>query len=81
MTGVVFLLLARGHYTVDVVLAYGLTYWLWVTYHTLANFRCLKQKHKDNQLAGLVWWHVLRSGNKIKRQQIRQISLIGIIIN
>ena len=60
VTGVVFLLLARGHYTIDIILAYGLTYWLWITYHTLANYPCLKQKHKDNQLSGLVWWHVLR---------------------
>jgi len=60
VTGVVFLLLARGHYTVDIIIAYGLTYWLWITYHTIANIPCLKQKHKDNQLKGLLWWHVLR---------------------
>ena len=27
----------------------------------MANLPCLKQKHKDNQLKGLLWWHVLRS--------------------
>ena len=60
MTGVILLLLARGHYTIDVVIAYGLTYWLWITYHTLANIPMLKTKHKDNQLKNLLWWHILR---------------------
>lgn len=60
VTGVILLLLARGHYTIDVVIAYGITYWLWITYHTLANFPVLKSKHKDNQLKGLLWWHILR---------------------
>ena len=60
VTGVILLLLARGHYTIDVVIAYGLTYWLWITYHTLANIPVLKTKHKDNQLKGLLWWHILR---------------------
>lgn len=60
VTGVILLLLARGHYTIDVVIAYGLTYWLWITYHTLANIPMLKTKHKDNQLKGLLWWHILR---------------------
>jgi len=58
--GVIFLLLARGHYTIDIVIAYALTYWLWITYHTLANIPILKTKHKDNQLKGLLWWHILR---------------------
>ena len=62
VTGVILLLLARGHYTIDVVIAYVLTYWLWITYHTLANIPLLKTKHKDNQLKGLLWWHVLRYG-------------------
>jgi len=60
VTGVILLLLARGHYTIDVVIAYGLTYWLWITYHTLANIPMLKTKHKDNQLKNLLWWHILR---------------------
>ena len=58
--GVIFLLLARGHYTIDVVIAYALTYWLWITYHTTANVPFLKSRHRDNQLKGLLWWHVLR---------------------
>ena len=53
-------MLARGHYTIDVVIAYALTYWLWVAYHTCANIPLLKTKCKDNQLKGLLWWHVLR---------------------
>merc|ERR1712029_568479 len=58
--GIIFLMLARGHYTIDILIAYALTYWLWITYHTMANMPMLKSKHKDNQKRGLLWWHILR---------------------
>lgn len=58
--GIIFLMLARGHYTIDILIAYALTYWLWISYHTIANIPMLKSKHKDNQMKGLLWWHILR---------------------
>ena len=41
-TGVVMVLLARGHYTVDVLIAYYVTTRLFWIYHTLANSGALK---------------------------------------
>ena len=37
VTGVLTLLFARGHYSIDVVLAYWVTTRIWWIYHTMAN--------------------------------------------
>lgn len=37
LVGIVMVLLARGHYTVDVLIAYYVTTRLWYIYHTMAN--------------------------------------------
>lgn len=42
LVGVVMILISRAHYTVDVLLAYWITTWLWYMYHTLANNSHLK---------------------------------------
>ena len=41
-TGIVLVLVARGHYTVDVVIAYYVTTRVFWIYHTLANHANLK---------------------------------------
>lgn len=42
LIGVIMVLVAHGHYTVDVLIAYYVTTRLWYIYHTLANNSHLK---------------------------------------
>merc|ERR1719184_48497 len=56
--GVILLLLARGHYTIDVVLAYYVSSRLWWVYHTLAHNDTLKRPGPHNLLTHLWWWTV-----------------------
>lgn len=42
VVGVIMVLVAHGHYTVDVLIAYYVTTRLWYIYHTLANNSHLK---------------------------------------
>jgi shingomyelin synthase len=59
-SGVIFLLLARGHYSIDVVVAYWISSRLWWTYHTMANIRHVKQSEEHNMFRGLWWWRAFR---------------------
>jgi len=54
--GVILLLLARGHYTIDVLLAYYVSTRVWWVYHTLAHNNDLKQRGPHNLLTHLWWW-------------------------
>ncbi|XP_011305541.1 phosphatidylcholine:ceramide cholinephosphotransferase 2 isoform X3 [Fopius arisanus] len=56
--GVIMILVAHGHYTVDVIIAYWVTTRLWYIYHTMANNVQLKQYGPNNFLARL-WWFPL----------------------
>ena len=60
LSGVVFLLLGRGHYTIDVVLAYFVSTRIWWTYHTLAHNKHLRKQGEDNMLANECWWLAFR---------------------
>merc|ERR1719187_1906612 len=60
-SGVIFLLLARGHYSIDVVVAYWISSRLWWTYHTMANISHVKQSQEHNMFRGLWWWPAFRS--------------------
>ncbi|XP_073977601.1 phosphatidylcholine:ceramide cholinephosphotransferase 2-like isoform X3 [Rhodnius prolixus] len=53
--GILLVLLARGHYTVDVLIAYYVTTRTFWIYHTLANHKKLKQATADNTLSR-IWW-------------------------
>ncbi|XP_017301199.2 LOW QUALITY PROTEIN: phosphatidylcholine:ceramide cholinephosphotransferase 1-like [Diaphorina citri] len=55
VAGVIMVLVAHGHYTVDVLIAYYITTRLFWVYHTLANNMNLKQRTPYNYLAN-VWW-------------------------
>nr|XP_018914296.1 PREDICTED: phosphatidylcholine:ceramide cholinephosphotransferase 2-like isoform X2 [Bemisia tabaci] len=55
LIGIIMVLVAHGHYTVDVIIAYFVTTWLFWTYHTLANHSFLKQSSSRNHLSK-VWW-------------------------
>jgi len=57
--GVVALLLARGHYSIDVVIAYWITTRLWWMYHTMTKHDLLKSRENDeNHLNKIWWWYI-----------------------
>ncbi len=57
--GILVLLLARGHYSIDVVIAYWITTRLWWVYHTLANNPSLvARENKENFLDRFWWWPI-----------------------
>lgn len=58
VTGIFMVLLSRGHYTVDVVIAYFVTTRVFWMYHTLANNPSLKGEEHTNFLSKL-WWFPL----------------------
>jgi len=60
LCGVIFLLLARGHYTIDVLLAYYVSSRLWWVYHTLAHNAVLRERGEHNHLTNLCWWPIFR---------------------
>jgi len=58
--GVVALMLARGHYSVDIILAYFITTRLFYIQHTVISFSQLQQKGTvQNHLAKMWWWRIL----------------------
>ena len=56
LTGICGLVVARGHYSIDVVLAYFVTSRLWWIYHAMATNINLKTKSEDNFLSR-AWWY------------------------
>ena len=62
--GVTFLLLGRGHYTIDVVVAYYITTRLWWAYHLLAENKILQTASDHNYLRHEAWWTAARSISK-----------------
>ncbi|KAG7167892.1 Phosphatidylcholine:ceramide cholinephosphotransferase 2-like [Homarus americanus] len=58
VTGVVMVLIARGHYTVDCLIAYYITTRIFYIYHQLANNANLKESGPNNFLER-VWWYPL----------------------
>ena len=56
LTGICGLVVARGHYSIDVVLAYFVTSRLWWIYHAMATSDKLKYRSEDNFLAR-AWWY------------------------
>lgn len=60
LTGIVMVLIARGHYTVDVLIAYYVTTRLFWIYHTMANNTSLKNSSTTNYLARLWWFRVFQ---------------------
>ena len=59
VTGVVMLLLCRGHYSIDCLVAYWVTSRVWWTYHTLASNNSLQQRGPHNHLDNIWWWWLL----------------------
>jgi len=58
LAGVILLLLARGHYSIDVIIAYWITTRLWWLYHTMAHHTALKEAGDHNLMDGMWWWRI-----------------------
>ncbi|KAI6224417.1 hypothetical protein M3Y99_01398500 [Aphelenchoides fujianensis] len=59
--GVVCLLISRGHYTVDVVIAYWITTRVFWQYHTLASFAVLREgRQENNHLQKVIWFPLFK---------------------
>ncbi|KAF4523590.1 hypothetical protein B566_EDAN016233 [Ephemera danica] len=55
LAGMVLILVAKAHYTIDVIIAYYVSTRLFWIYHMLANNKDLKQ-HGPNNFLARVWW-------------------------
>jgi len=60
LTGIIMLLIARGHYSIDCLLAYYVTTRMWWIYHTLAHNNSLKTRGSHNFLDQMWWWRVFK---------------------
>ena len=64
--GITFLVLGRGHYTIDVIIAYWLTTRLWWLYHSMASFDILQSTTVNsngtvmNHFCKMWWWPLFR---------------------
>ena len=54
------LLVSRGHYSIDCLVAYWVTSRVWWTYHTMANTKHLKLSGSHNHMENIWWWYVAR---------------------
>jgi len=57
-TGVVMLMLARGHYSIDVLLAYFITTRLWFMYNSIILNPSFQTRSTANHLSRLWWWRM-----------------------
>lgn len=60
LTGVALLMMGRGHYTVDIIIAYYISSRLWYLYHGMACHPPLQQATAINYFARLWWWSLFR---------------------
>lgn len=60
LSALVFMLLGRGHYTLDVLVAYWVTSRVWWVYHTLAHNNNLKEHGEHNYVSNIWWWYIFR---------------------
>jgi len=58
--GVTMLLLSRGHYSIDVLVAYWVTSRMWWTYHTLVQSKELRLRGEHNYIENIWWWYLFR---------------------
>lgn len=57
--GVIFIIAARGHYLIDVLIAYFITTTVFYIYHTLVYNKSLRSNQK-NYLTRFWWYHLLK---------------------
>lgn len=58
LIGVAMLLVARGHYSVDIVIAYFITTRLWCMHNSIIANRHFQQRSSTNYLGRLWWWRL-----------------------
>ena len=76
VTGVAMLLVSRGHYSIDCLVAYWVTSRVWWTYHTMANNSNLKLSGSHNHMDNIWWWYVFRyAENNVTGKVPRRYSL------
>jgi shingomyelin synthase len=56
--GVSCLLLSRGHYTVDIVIAYWITSRLFIAYHTMCSIPALRHRTHANLMSKMCWFRL-----------------------
>ena len=56
--GVVMLMAAKGHYSIDVIIAYFVTTRLWYIHHSIIANRALQQRSSSNYLSRIWWWRL-----------------------
>jgi len=57
--GIAMLMVAKGHYSIDVIIAYFVTTRLWYILHTVINCKQLQNKTSANFLSRLWWWRLI----------------------
>lgn len=60
LLGVIFILIARGHYLIDVLIAYFITTSIFYIYHTLIHNKSLRCANQKNYLSKFWWWHLMK---------------------
>jgi shingomyelin synthase len=56
VVGIITLLCSRGHYSIDVLIAYWITTRLWWIYHTMANNSKICDKENKHSFLDRFWW-------------------------
>jgi len=65
LVGILLVLAARGHYTIDILVAYYITTRLWWIYHSLANAREFRVSHLFYKLRNRTTVLTLTSGDVV----------------
>eukprot|EP00092_Neocalanus_flemingeri_P054719 GFUD01064479.1.p1 GENE.GFUD01064479.1~~GFUD01064479.1.p1 ORF type:complete len:317 (-),score=52.53 GFUD01064479.1:359-1309(-) len=58
LSGVSMLMISRGHYTIDVIIAYFVTTRLWYMHNAIIANRHFQQRASTNHLGRLWWWRL-----------------------
>jgi len=58
ISGVLMLMVSRGHYTIDVIIAYFVTTRLWFMHNAIIANRHFQQRSSTNHLGRLWWWRL-----------------------
>ena len=58
--GVILILIARGHYLLDVLLAYSITTTIFYIYHTIIHNKSLRHTNQKNYFSRFWWWPLMK---------------------
>lgn len=60
LVGVILILIARGHYLIDVLIAYFITTSTFYIYHTIIHNKSLRYANQKNYLSRFWWWNLMK---------------------